>query len=62
MALMLKRLARIALIAGGLVVLLMVITMGWLKVHEDEIVFAAARGRQHMLTALPAGKPSETAM
>ena len=51
---MLKRLAQIALIAGGLVVLLMVITMGWLKAHEDEIVFAAARGRQHMLTALPA--------
>ena len=51
---MLKRLERIALIAGGLVVLLMVITMGWLKAHEDELVFAAARGRQHMLTALPA--------
>ena len=31
---MLKRLAQIALIAGGLVVLLMVLTMGWLKAHE----------------------------
>ena len=51
---MLKRFAQIALIAGGLVVLLMVLAMGWLKVHEDEIVFAAARGRQHMLGALPA--------
>jgi uncharacterized protein len=51
---MLKRLAQIALIAGGLVVLLMVLTMGWLKAHEDEIVFAAARGRQHLLTELPA--------
>jgi fermentation-respiration switch protein FrsA (DUF1100 family) len=51
---MLKRLAQIALIAGGLVVLLMVLTMGWLKAHEDEIVFAAARGRQHLLTVLPA--------
>jgi fermentation-respiration switch protein FrsA (DUF1100 family) len=51
---MLKRLAQIALIAGGLVVLLMVLTMGWLKAHEDEMVFAAARGRQHLLTVLPA--------
>jgi uncharacterized protein len=51
---MLKRFAQIALIAGGLVVLLMVITMGWLKAHEDELVFAAARGRQHLLTVLPA--------
>src|ERR1700733_5548976 len=51
---MLKRFAQIALIAGGLVVLLMVLAMGWLKVHEDEIVFAAARGRQHMLGTLPA--------
>src|ERR1700678_735283 len=51
---MLKRLAHIALIAGGLVVLLMVLTMGWLKAHEDEMVFAAARGRQHLLTVLPA--------
>ena len=51
---MLKRLARISLLAGGLVVLLMVLTLGWLKIHEDEIVFAAARGQQHMLSSLPA--------
>ena len=51
---MLKRLAQIALIASGMVVLLMVLTMGWLKAHEDEVVFAAARGRQHLLTVLPA--------
>ena len=51
---MLKRLAQIALIAAGLVVLLMVLTMGWLKAHEDEIVFAAARGRQRLLRELPA--------
>ena len=51
---MLKRLAQIALIASGMVVLLMVLTMGWLKSHEDEVVFAAARGRQHLLTVLPA--------
>src|ERR1700677_729236 len=51
---MLKRLAQIALIAGGLVILLMVLTMGWLKAHEDEIEFAAARGRQRLLRELPA--------
>ena len=51
---MLKRLAQIALIAGGLVILLMALTVGWLKAHEDELVFAAARGRQHLLTVLPA--------
>ena len=51
---MLKRLAQIALIAGGLVVLLMVLAIGWLKAHEDELVFAAARGRHHLLTVLPA--------
>jgi hypothetical protein len=49
-----KRIARIALIAAGLVVLLMAAAMGWLKAHEDEIVFATARGRQHLLTVLPA--------
>jgi pimeloyl-ACP methyl ester carboxylesterase len=49
-----KRFARIALIGGGLVVLLMAAAMGWLKVHEDDIVFATARGREHLLTVLPA--------
>ncbi|MGH9561017.1 MAG: alpha/beta hydrolase, partial [Terracidiphilus sp.] len=51
---MLKRVAQIALLAGGLVVLVMALAMGWLKAHEDEIVFAADRGRQHMLAVLPA--------
>ncbi|MGB6306270.1 MAG: alpha/beta hydrolase [Steroidobacteraceae bacterium] len=51
---MLKRVAKIALLAGGLVVLVMALAMGWLKIHEDQIVFAAARGRQHMLAVLPA--------
>jgi hypothetical protein len=51
---MLKRMAQIVLIAGGLVVLLMALTMGWLKFHEDDIVFATARGRQHLLATLPA--------
>jgi pimeloyl-ACP methyl ester carboxylesterase len=49
-----KRIARIALIAGGLSVLLIAVATVWLKAHEDEIVFAAARGREHLLTALPA--------
>jgi uncharacterized protein len=49
-----KRIARIALIAGGLVVLLIAVATVWLKAHEDEIVFAAARGREHLLTVLPA--------
>jgi hypothetical protein len=51
---MLKRLTQIVLIAGGLVVLLMALTMSWLKFHEDDIVFAAARGREHLLATLPA--------
>src|ERR1700723_2661715 len=51
---MLKSPAQIAFIAGGLGGLLMGLTLGGLKAHEDEIVFAAARGRQHLLTVLPA--------
>jgi hypothetical protein len=51
---MLKRIARIVLIAGGCVVLVVALATAWLKAHEDELVFAAARGRQHMLTVLPA--------
>jgi alpha-beta hydrolase superfamily lysophospholipase len=49
-----RRIARIALIGGGVVVLVMALALAWLKVHEDELVFAAARSRQHMLTELPA--------
>jgi fermentation-respiration switch protein FrsA (DUF1100 family) len=51
---MLKRIARIVLIGGGAVVLVMALAMVWLKGHEDELVFAAERSRQHILSALPA--------
>jgi fermentation-respiration switch protein FrsA (DUF1100 family) len=51
---MVRRIVRIALLGAGLLVLLMAIAMVWLKLHEDELVFAAARSRQHILTALPA--------
>jgi hypothetical protein len=49
-----KRIARIALISAGAVLLAMTIAMIWLKVHEDELVFAAAVSRQHLLSTLPA--------
>lgn len=45
---------RIALMTGGAVVLVMALAVLWLKAHEDELVFAAARSRQHLLTELPA--------
>lgn len=32
----------------------MTLVMVWLKVHEDELVFAAAISRQHLLSTLPA--------
>jgi pimeloyl-ACP methyl ester carboxylesterase len=51
---MLKRIARIVLIGGGVVVLIMAIPMIWLKAHEDELVFAAEDSRQHILSAVPA--------
>ena len=41
------------MIAVGLIVLVMSIALVWLKAHEDELVFAAERGRQHLLTAFP---------
>jgi pimeloyl-ACP methyl ester carboxylesterase len=71
---MLRRIARILLIAGGAVVLLMALAMTWLKIHETELVFRGARSREHLLSALPAdaervrgfgetpGEPSEAAM
>jgi pimeloyl-ACP methyl ester carboxylesterase len=52
---MLRRIARIMLLGAALLVLVMAVAMAWLKAHEDELVFAAARSRQHLLTALPAG-------
>jgi pimeloyl-ACP methyl ester carboxylesterase len=50
---MLRRAARILLIAGGIVVLAMALAMGWLKAHETELVFRATRSREHLLTSLP---------
>src|SRR6266851_3485262 len=51
---MFKRIARIVLIGGGVAVLAMALAMVWLKTHEDELVFASERSRQHLLSALPA--------
>jgi uncharacterized protein len=51
---MLKRIARLVLFGSGVTVLVMALAMMWLKAHEDELVFAAARSRQHLLTVLPA--------
>jgi pimeloyl-ACP methyl ester carboxylesterase len=51
---MLKRIARIVLLGSGVTALTMALAVVWLKTHEDELVFAAARSRQHMLTVLPA--------
>ena len=51
---MVKRIARITLISGVAIVLLMAVAMIWLKVHEEELVFAAAISRQHLLSTLPA--------
>ena len=51
---MFKRIARIVLTGSGAVMLAMALAMGWLKAHEDELVFAAERSRQHLVSALPA--------
>ncbi len=51
---MFKRIARIAVIGGVAAVLAVALAMVWLKAHEDELVFAAERSRQHILSALPA--------
>lgn len=52
-----KRVVRTVLTAAGgavlLAALVVTVAMIWLKVHEDELVFAAVRSRQHVLTALP---------
>jgi fermentation-respiration switch protein FrsA (DUF1100 family) len=50
---MIKRIARIGLIGGGVAVLVMALAMVWLKTHEDELVFAGERSRQHLLSILP---------
>jgi alpha-beta hydrolase superfamily lysophospholipase len=49
-----KRIARRVLMGGSLAVLVIVLAMVWLKAHEDELVFATARSRQHISTSLPA--------
>ena len=49
-----RRAAQVVVIAVGLIVLVMGIALVWLKAHEDELVFAAERGRQDLLTAFPA--------
>jgi pimeloyl-ACP methyl ester carboxylesterase len=51
---MFKRIARIVLIGCGAVVLIVALALVWLKAHEDELVFAAERSRQHILSVLPA--------
>jgi uncharacterized protein len=51
---MAKRIARIVVIAGGVIVLVVAVAMIWLKAHEGDIVFAAERSRRHILRALPA--------
>jgi fermentation-respiration switch protein FrsA (DUF1100 family) len=54
LAFVIKPIARIALISAGAVLLVVTLAMVWLKVHEDELVFAAAISRQHLLSTLPA--------
>jgi fermentation-respiration switch protein FrsA (DUF1100 family) len=49
-----KRIARIALIAAGVALLAVTVPMVWLKAHENELVFAAERSRQDLLTTFPA--------
>jgi uncharacterized protein len=51
---MIRRLSRIVLFGAGAVVLVMTLALVWLKAHEDELVFAAAVSRDHLLTAWPA--------
>jgi fermentation-respiration switch protein FrsA (DUF1100 family) len=51
---MTRRIGRAVLIAAGMVVLAMALAMLWLKAHEDELVFAAARSRQHLVRDIPA--------
>jgi uncharacterized protein len=52
---MAKRAAVAVLIGTGLIVLIMTVALVWLKIHEDDLVFAAERGRQHLLTEFPPG-------
>jgi fermentation-respiration switch protein FrsA (DUF1100 family) len=54
LALKARRIARIALIGAGVALLAVTVPMVWLKAHEYELVFAAERSRQDLLTATPA--------
>jgi uncharacterized protein len=53
MALMVNRLTRVVMIAGGLIVLAMSVVLIYLKAHENELVFAGERSRQNLLTVFP---------
>jgi uncharacterized protein len=51
---MARRIARIALIGAGVVLLAVTVPMVWLKAHENELVFATEYSRQNLLTTVPA--------
>jgi fermentation-respiration switch protein FrsA (DUF1100 family) len=53
LALTARRIARIALIGAGIALLAVTVPVVWLKAHETELVFAAERSRQYLLTTLP---------
>jgi uncharacterized protein len=55
LALVPKPLARAAIIAVGGALLAVTVAMVWLKLHENELVFAAERSHRHMVSELPAG-------
>jgi len=46
--------ARIALIGAGVALLAVTVPVVWLKAHENELVFAAERSRDDLLSAPPA--------
>jgi pimeloyl-ACP methyl ester carboxylesterase len=49
-----RGLVRIVSLAALGTVLIVALALGWLKIHEDDIVFATQRSRQHLLSELPA--------
>lgn len=50
---MAPRFLRLVAWVGGAVLLAMTLSMVWLKLHENTIVFEAERSRQHLLRELP---------
>jgi uncharacterized protein len=50
-----RRAARYAGWSAAVLALLISAAVGWLKLHEDELVFATARSRLNMAPELPAG-------